>query len=417
MALGQGGTCTATVTDTAAGSKSDPAGNVDFTSDNLGGDFDFTTCTLVSDGVAGTFTSTCSVEYTGDTAGTDTVTAIYDETSSAIHASSSDTDTVVVTQRSTSTLVDCESPVAIDEASTCQVTVTDTAAGSKSDPAGNVDFTSDNLGGDFDFTTCTLVSDGVAGTFTSTCSVEYTGDTAGTDTVTAIYDETSSAIHASSSDTDTVVVTQRSTSTLVDCESPVAIDEASTCQVTVTDTAAGSKSDPAGNVDFTSDNLGGDFDFTTCTLVSDGVAGTFTSTCSVEYTGDTAGTDTVTAIYDETSSAIHASSSDTDTVVVTQRSTSTLVDCESPVAIDEASTCQVTVTDTAAGSKSDPAGNVDFTSDNLGGDFDFTTCTLVSDGVGRHLHQHLLGRIHRRHRRNRHRHRHLRRNLLGDPRQ
>ena len=187
--------------------------------------------------------------------------------------------------------------------------------------------------------------------------------------------------------------------------------------MTVTDTAAGSKSDPAGNVDFTSDNLGGDFDFTTCTLVSDGSAGTFTSTCSVEYTGDTAGTDTVTAIYDETSSAIHASSSDTDTVVVTQRSTSTLVDCESPVAIDEASTCQVTVTDTDRRFQVRPGRQRRL---HLRQPRRRLRLHHLHPGLRRGrrpLHQLLLGRIHRRHRRNRHRHRHLRRNLLGDPRQ
>ena len=288
VAIDEASTCTVTVTDTDAGTASDPSGSVDFTSSNLGGDFDFGNCILVGnlDG-----TSSCSVEYTGDTAGTDTITATYHEAASTIHESSFDTDDILVTERTTSTNVECDTPVAIDEASTCAVTVTDTDAGTASDPSGSVDFTSSNLGGDFDFGSCILVGnlDG-----TSSCSVEYTGDTAGTDTITATYPEAASTIHKSSFDSDDIVVTERTTSTNVECDTPVAIDEASTCAVTVTDTDAGTASDPSGSVDFTSSNLGGDFDFGSCILVGnlDG-----TSSCSVEYTGDTAGTDTITATY------------------------------------------------------------------------------------------------------------------------
>ncbi|MEX1079579.1 MAG: hypothetical protein WED09_10770, partial [Homoserinimonas sp.] len=269
-------------------------------------------------------------------------------------------------------------------ASTCTVTVTDTDAGSASDPSGSVDFSSSNPGGVFSgLGSCALVSDGVA-TFTSSCSVTYTGDTAGSDTITATYNEASSAIHASSSGTDTIVVTERSTSTSVSCDSPVAIAEASTCTVTVTDTDAGSASDPRGSVDFTRSGAGtGTFSSGSCVLVSDGNPLTHTSSCSVTYTPTTgAGTHTVTATYNEASSAIHASSTDSDSIDAALRATQTTISCVPMVSpINQPITCTAVVEDVdPAGTKIDPTGTVTFTSE--GGTFvpASGTCILVSDG-------------------------------------
>ena len=353
VAIDEASTCSVTVTDTDSGSKSDPSGSVDFSSSNPGGSFDSLSCTLVSDGVAGTFTSSCSVEYTGDVAQTDTITATYNEASSALHASSADTDLVVVTLRDTTTSVDCSpDSVAINQGTVCVVQVDDVDSGTKSNPAGTVEFSSDQTG-NFSSSSCTLAPV-VSDPDSSSCQVGYrpTAD-AGTHTITGDYQ--GSVLHEESSDDFALTVTERSTSTVVDCDSPVAIDEASTCSVTVTDTDSGSKSDPSGSVDFSSSNPGGSFDSLSCTLVSDGVAGTFTSSCSVEYTGDVAQTDTITATYNEASSALHASSADTDLVVVTLRDTTTSVDCSpDSVAIDEASECTVTVTDVDGGTSVGP---------------------------------------------------------------
>ena len=366
------------------GLQSDPTGSVDFSSDNAGGDFSTASCTLVSDGAA-TFTSSCSVTYTGDIAGTDLITATYNEASSAVHATSTGTDTILVTERSTSTLVDCPASLALNQGGTCTATVTDTDAGTKSDPSGSVDFTRTGPGGgSFSSASCTLVSDGAA-TFTSSCSVTYTPSSeVGSHVVQAAYNEASSSLHATSAGSDTITVTERSTSTVVDCPATLALNQGGLCTATVTDTDGGSKSDPAGSVDFLETGVGtGTFSAASCTLVSDGAA-TFTSSCSVTYTPATgAGTHTVRADYNEASSSLHATSFGTDSITVTERSTSTAVTCTGPVGLDQGSLCTATVTDTDAGSKSDPTGIVDFNRSGPGaGSFTPASCTLTSDGVG-----------------------------------
>jgi hypothetical protein len=98
--VGNGSTCTATVTDTeSAGSKSDPGGSVAFGTDGAGGfSSPGTSCTLVSDGNAGTFTSSCSVTYTpSSSAGSPhTVSGSYTQ-SGDVHSDSSDPDGFALT--------------------------------------------------------------------------------------------------------------------------------------------------------------------------------------------------------------------------------------------------------------------------------------------------------------------------------
>ncbi len=138
----------------------------------------------------------------------------------------------------------------------------------------------------------------------------------------------------------------------------IVVAEDTTCTVTVTDTETrGDKSDPEGTVTFSlPDTLGlldmGTFDPLTadCTLDSDGVAGTYTSSCTVVYTpsakGD--GQHTIDAAYD--GSATHTASADTVgvTVQVDWRATSTTVTCETPVVVGQPSTCSVVVADASA---------------------------------------------------------------------
>ena len=137
----------ATVSDTGSGTQSDPDGSVDWARSGAGsGTFSAPSCNLVSDGAA-TFTSSCQVTYTPTGgAGEHTVTGTYDEASSALHASSTGSDDITVTQRSTSTVVDCQEPRAINEGSTCTATVSDTDGGTKSDPAGSVDWSRTGAG-------------------------------------------------------------------------------------------------------------------------------------------------------------------------------------------------------------------------------------------------------------------------------
>ena len=130
----------ATVDDIDAGQKSDPSGTVSFSSSNAtGGVFGSlgASCTLVPDLNPLTFTSSCTVAYTGDTAQTDTISATYDEASSPLHASSSGTDTIVVTTRDTQTTLTCvPSTVAINQGTVCTAVVDDIDGGTKSSPPG-----------------------------------------------------------------------------------------------------------------------------------------------------------------------------------------------------------------------------------------------------------------------------------------
>ena len=414
-AINEPATCTATVSDTDGGSKSDPDGSVDWTRSGAGtGIFSAPSCALVYDGAA-TFTSSCQVTYTPTGgAGEHTVTGTYNEASSALHASSAGSDDITVTQRTTSTVVDCQEPRAINEPATCTATVSDTDGGSKSDPAGSVDWTRSGAGtGIFSAPSCALVSDGAA-TFTSSCQVTYTPTGgAGEHTVTGTYNEASSALHASSAGSDDITVTQRTTSTVVDCQEPRAINEPATCTATVSDTDGGSKSDPDGSVDWTRSGAGtGMFSAPSCALVSDGAA-TFTSSCQVTYTPTGgAGEHTVTGTYNEASSALHASSAGSDDITVTQRTTSTVVDCQEPRAINEPATCTATVSDTDGGSqvRSGRLGRLDA----LGCGRGHLLGALLRARVRRrgHLHLQLPGHLHA-HRRCRraHRDRHLQRGL------
>jgi hypothetical protein len=92
VAVGTPSTCTATVTDTAAGTASTPTGTVDFGSDGAGS-FGDDQCTLTGTGAS----ASCSVSYTPAASGavrTDTITASYGGDS--LHAGSSGTAPVRV---------------------------------------------------------------------------------------------------------------------------------------------------------------------------------------------------------------------------------------------------------------------------------------------------------------------------------
>src|SRR6185437_6255958 len=157
-----------------------------------------------------TFTSSCTVDYTGNAAQTDTITATYDELSSLIHASSTDTFAISVEKRTTSTTVTCSpSTVAINQGTVCVASVDDTDAGSPSAPAGTVDFSRSGAGtGNFSSASCTLVA---VDANTSSCQVGYRPTSgAGGHIVSGAYQ--GSAVHQTSNDTDTVTVTERSTS-------------------------------------------------------------------------------------------------------------------------------------------------------------------------------------------------------------
>jgi hypothetical protein len=340
-------TCTATVSDVGTGTQSDPEGTVAFTTNSTG---DFTPaspaeCSLVADGNAATFTSRCDITYTPTVAGSHTVKGTYTPTDSH-DASQGDSNTVTATDavigggdvNPTSTSVACSTAfVPAGSSAACTATVTDTGTASQSDPLGTVAFTTNSTG---DFTpapSCTLTPDADVATFTSSCQVSYTPTAGGFHTVTGTYTPAdadphsgsqgdSNPIHAGSSGGDTGGgggggggggTTPLASSTAVVCSpNPVVVGVPATCTATVTDTATGltGRSDPAGTVTFTTSATGG-FSVPSCTLVSDGNAATFTSSCQVTYTPGTAATHTITASYHDPSAAHTDSTGSTDLVV------------------------------------------------------------------------------------------------------
>src|SRR5437899_6789879 len=135
--INQGSTCTATVTDTAAGTLSTPTGSVTFTVSGVTGTF--TTCTLAAGTTAGT--ATCTSTFTASTSGTATINGSYSGDSTHATSGTTTAASVVVNKRATTTTVTCTSPVLVNQGSNCNATVTDTAAGTLSTPTGSDTFT------------------------------------------------------------------------------------------------------------------------------------------------------------------------------------------------------------------------------------------------------------------------------------
>jgi hypothetical protein len=280
--------------------------------------------------------------------------------------------------------VDCAAAtLPINQGTVCVVTVDDVDSGLKSNPAGTVDFSSDESGS-FSSESCELAPV-ASDPDSSSCQVGYrpTAD-AGTHTITGAY--LGSDLHEGDTGTDTIAVTLRDTAVAVDCDSPVAIDEASTCVVTVTDTDGGSASAPSGEVEFSRNatlsatGSTGSFDSTSCTLV-DNVDGE-SSSCSVEYTPTSvAGDHVIDAAYQ--GSALHEASNDSFTIRAELRPSSTTIDCDPEVvALGSPSTCTVTVTDVeGAGTKSSPTGNVSFATSGSG-TFTPGQCALLPNPDG-----------------------------------
>src|SRR5258705_4508132 len=231
-----------------------------------------------------------SVTYTpASGAGTHTVQADYNEASSLVHATSFGTDAITVHERSTSTSVDCSAALTINETGTCIATVDDIDNGAKSAPSGTVTFTLEASGSAADAAgrsrggaTCTLVAtdaDSSAG------AVNYKPTaTAGTHRIKGTYDESSSALHASSNASDNIAVRLRTTSTALACTPvPAQINATVTCTATVKDIdPVGTKSSPTGTVSFTRDTVAQP---PVCTLVP---TGSDTSACTKTFTSSSA---------------------------------------------------------------------------------------------------------------------------------
>jgi hypothetical protein len=198
VAVGGSTTCTATVTDTSAGTASTPTGTVGFNANGAGSFAPDTPCTLSQTGPG---VASCSVTYTPIAGGTIMAQFGGDDKHAGNLFSFGTTFVSVIVPRSTSTSVSCSpDPVAVDAPTTCTATVTDTDAGTASTPTGTVKFGS-NRAGSFSDDQC-----GLNGTSASAgCSVTYTPGAKGSPTITAGY-HSGDATHVASGGSQTVTV-------------------------------------------------------------------------------------------------------------------------------------------------------------------------------------------------------------------
>src|SRR4029077_4029845 len=235
---------------------------------------------------------------------------------------------VLVGQHATSTVVACSpNSVIANQDSSCTATVSDTSTGPITTPTGTVTFSETGPVGSFSSTPCTLVS--------GSCSVTFTPTTAGNALTTGTYG--GDAAHSgSTSPATSIAVSLRTTSTAIVCQSPVLVNQPSSCTATVSDTSPGTPSTVTGNVSFTETGPTGTFGSTTCILSS--------SSCSVTFTATVPGNATITAAYG--GDAAHSTSNNGAAgVIVSLRATSTATVCSSPVVVNQASNCTATITD------------------------------------------------------------------------
>ena len=386
--------CTATVTDTGSGNATTPTGTVDnWTTDiTSGGAFNSPNCTLstVSTGVA-----SCSVNFTPGPGkeGTQHITAAYEADTD--HNASNDTGdgfALTAARRSTGTSVTCApASVAVNAATTCTATVSDTGSGTATTPTGTVDSWSTDVasGGVFNHPSCTLsaVSTGEA-----SCSVNFTPAVGeeGTQRITASYEADTD--HTASDNTLSpfgLGVNARSTTTSVSCTpASVAVNSPAVCTATVTDTGSGTATTPTGTVDTWATDVtsGGAFNHPSCTLspVSTGIA-----SCSVNFTPAPGkeGTQRISAAYEADSDHIASNNAGSRfALLAIARSTGTSVTCApASVAVNAAAVCTATVTDTGSGNATTPTGTVDTWTTNVasGGTFNHPSCSLlpVSSGI------------------------------------
>jgi hypothetical protein len=226
-----------------------------------------------------------------------------------ITAVSSDTDTagVTVLKRSVNVAESClPATVVVGQSTTCATTVTDVESnGNKSNPTGSVSASNTVGSGSVAASPCTLGAVSGSGD-SSKCAVTYTPGSAAvtTHTIKGAYGGTSP--HTGGYGSANVAVNKRATQTAVVCGNPVAMNNAVTCTVTVTDVESnGTKSGPQGTVTF-SKNAGADGTFSnggTCTL---GTPSSDKASCNITYTSPDVGVDAISGTYN--GSDVHATS-------------------------------------------------------------------------------------------------------------
>ncbi len=359
LVVNEASTCTGIVNDTSTGSPTTPTGSVTFVETGPAGSFSPIACTLVS--------GSCSVTFAPTATGTASVTTVY--AGDSTHSGSTSASAIVtVNLRTTSTTVVCSSPVVVNQPSPCIATVSDNSPGTVVTSTGNVSFTT-NSTGIFSNNSCTLTGTGTSGV--ASCQVTYTPAAVGTPVITGSY--SGDAIHLASQGTTSITFGRDSTATTVTCSpSSVVVNQTTTCAITVTDTTLIGATTPTGTASFASNGTG-TFAGSPCALVSQNAT---SAGCQATYTPTSgAGTHTIKVTYSGDGTHNSSTSFQAFALTVTLRTTSTNISCTTPVAINQGSTCYVTVNDSSPGTFMTPRGAVALSENGVTGTF--TTCTLA----------------------------------------
>jgi hypothetical protein len=352
VANGEGVICTVEVTDTS----STPTGTVRFDTHAIG-DFNPTTCDLQN--------GKCEVTYTPQQVGTHKLFATYE--GDPTHMTSQGTAKLTVEQGTggngdaTETTVTCNpTELATSAPTDCTATVVDKAAEGATTPSGKVEFGSDKAGVFANAATCELTETQVG---SASCDVTFRPTVEGTHTINADYRGDSG--HEVSSGTTPIVATlevptlSETKTTLVCDPNSLVAGEDSTCTATVEDASA-SPTQPAGTVEFASNNAGVFSQAAGCALAP---AGANSASCEVVYTPVVTGTHKVFATYEGVD---HRISQGTATITASaevppRNPSATALNCaKANVATGEGVTCTVEVTDTATENQSQPTGEVHF---------------------------------------------------------
>jgi Flp pilus assembly pilin Flp len=357
--------CSATVTDTALGTKSAPQGTVTWAVVSGGtGAFSPTSCSSLSPASP---SATCTgITYTPSAGtGTHTITATYvPGGGDTVHnGSTSNSVGIAVVARATSIGVSC-SPTSLpaNTPTTCTATITDTDIGAATTPQGTVNWSNAGPSGTFNPTSCTPTAVTGSNPPASSCQTTYVANAAGSPVISATY--SSSDGHAGQTGSAALTVTKRTTTTAVSCTAPFHVNVAIPCTASVSDNDTPPTSTPAGTVTWSTSG-GGTFSAPTCNLS--------TGQCGVTYSPSATGNQTLTASYG--GDTAHLSSFGPSPIAVSVRTTSTSVKCAAPHKLGQVGSCTATVSDSDLGTSITPTGIVTWSTTGSG-TFSAGTCNL-----------------------------------------
>jgi len=282
--LGDTASCVARVVNRGLGAKS-LTGTVRFESSS-DGRFSPPVCTLLPFLNDGGF---CSTTYTPEVVGAHFIHAVY--SGDATHPRAIDSsDLVFVPKRPTTTSWSCERPQAVGANTQCTAHVRDVSTSHGTAPTGFIGFESD-VEGSAQFTSCKLAA---VNSVESTCTNTFVTLFDGSQLLTAVYG--GDATHDESTASRRFIYP---TTAEVDCGDSAVVGELKVCTATVRAhdveprPTEGAPTPPTGLVRFRTTGTG-TFEQTSCSLSPNGPD---TSTCSVSYRPQAAGSHPISVAY------------------------------------------------------------------------------------------------------------------------